>query len=95
VASVTDPEAVIRHVLDHPIGITVGELADAKDALAALVAERDKLLNEGIHAAVSFTYIDGEAARIKARVALKNAAGWPLSDGEMERLAALAAGESE
>lgn len=48
-----------------------------------------KRLKEGIHAAVSFTYIDGEAARIKARIALKEAAGWPLSDGERERLVEL------
>jgi hypothetical protein len=65
-----------------------------KEQFEELVAERNRL-RDGIHAAVSFTYIDGEAARIKARVALKDAAGWPLSDGEMERLAALAAGESE
>lgn len=43
-------------------------------------------LLDGIHAAVSFTYIDTEEARLRARVALKEAAGWPLSDGEQERL---------
>lgn len=43
-------------------------------------------LLDGIHSAVSLTYIDGEEARLRARVALKNAAGWPLSDGELERL---------
>jgi len=47
--------------------------------------DKQRLL-DGIHAAVSFTYIDTEMARLRARVALKEAAGWPLSDGELARL---------
>lgn len=43
-------------------------------------------LLDGIHAAVSFTYIDTEIARLRARVALKEAAGWDLSDGELARI---------
>jgi hypothetical protein len=48
-----------------------------------------KNLLDGVHAAVSFTYIEGERARLQARVALKQGAGWPLTDGELERLAEL------
>lgn len=53
-----------------------------------------KRLLGAIHSAVSWTYIDGEAARLRTRVELKAAAGWPLSDGEEERLQELASADA-
>jgi len=50
--------------------------------------DKEKLL-DAIHGAVSFTYIDTEEARLRARVALKEAAGWPLTDGEQARITEL------
>ncbi len=38
------PEQLIYDALDAATGLTVGEFADAEEALAALVAERDRLL---------------------------------------------------
>lgn len=69
--------------------LKAGLRADRRAAVA--VAKR---LVEGIHAAVSFTYIDGEAARLKARIALKEAAGWSLTDGETNRLQELASAQA-
>lgn len=64
----------------------------AEDLHSALFQLRRLL--DGIHAAVSFTYIDGEAARLKARIALKEAAGWPIADGEVARLQELASAQA-
>jgi hypothetical protein len=63
-------------------------LAARPDYMGKLEAERDRL-RDAIHAAVSFTYIEGERARLQARKALKEAMEWPLTDGENERLAEL------
>jgi len=63
--------------------------ADSMGCRRRAHSQRQRLL-DGVHAAVSFTYIDGEASRLKARLALKEAAGWPDGDRTRERLAEIA-----
>lgn len=101
VIATNDDEAIKQGVQDA-IGVTgarVISLGAESEPESVLRRAHDlahiRRLVDGIHAAVSFTYIEGEKARLQARMTLKLAAGWPLTDGEEGRLARLEREESD